>query len=292
MTLTLLKNMRPTELPESLSMVVATPKPRLVKLKISAAGNEPFSTGSAGRTATHYAVKIDIGGLTGLIAPLIGKQPPDTHVWILQGAAPAFVKSEGPMFLGGPIWRIEARGGECWLVVIGECRRRSAKAGPFCNPPYLAPSAQPRSIAGTGKLMSSRLHEVAKDICLAELLAGLETVQALHQDVTLAVLAHQDRHLQAILQYAFSDLLRFPRIEHGAPFRRYVDVRNSECLALHHGTGSLPIQSAFRYSKFQHAHAAAAVAAALDGSRLIRCGAKTISASIAAPASHIRWETP
>ena len=106
-TLTLLKNIRPTALPESLSMVVATPKPRLVKLKISTAGNEPFSTGSAGRTATHYVVKIDIGGLTGLIAPLVGKQPPDTHVWILQGAAPAFVKAEGPMFLGGPIWRIE-----------------------------------------------------------------------------------------------------------------------------------------------------------------------------------------
>ena len=107
MTLTLLKNIRPTTLPESLSMVVATPKPRLVKLKISTAGDDPFSTGSAGRTATHYAVKIDIGGLTGLLAPLIGKQPADTHVWILQGVAPAFVKSEGPMFLGGPIWRIE-----------------------------------------------------------------------------------------------------------------------------------------------------------------------------------------
>jgi hypothetical protein len=105
--LTLLKNVRPTALPESLSMVVATPKPRLVKLKISTAGNEPFSTGSASRTATHYVVKIDIGGLAGLIAPLIGKQPLDTHVWILPGAAPAFVKSEGPMFLGGPIWRIE-----------------------------------------------------------------------------------------------------------------------------------------------------------------------------------------
>ena len=107
LTLTLLKNIRPTALPESLSMVVATPKPRLVKLKISVTGNEPFSTGSAGRTATHYAVKVDIGGLTGLIAPLLGKQPPDTHVWILQGASPAVVKAEGPMFLGGPIWRIE-----------------------------------------------------------------------------------------------------------------------------------------------------------------------------------------
>jgi hypothetical protein len=106
-TLTLLKNVSPTALPESLSMVATTPKPRLVKLKISTAGDEPFSTGSTRRRATHYVVKIDIGGLTGLIAPLVGKQPSDTHVWILQGAAPAFVKAEGPMFLGGPIWRIE-----------------------------------------------------------------------------------------------------------------------------------------------------------------------------------------
>ena len=106
-TLTLLKNVRLTALPDSLSMVATTPKPRLVTLKISAAGSEPFTTGSDGRTATHYVVKIEIGGLTGLIAPLVGKQPPDTHVWILQGAAPAFVKAEGPMFLGGPIWRIE-----------------------------------------------------------------------------------------------------------------------------------------------------------------------------------------
>ena len=106
-TLTLLKNVQASAPPESLSMIANTPKPRLVKLKISTVGNEDFSTGSSGRTATHYVIKIDIGGLTGLIAPLVGKQPPDTHVWILQGEAPAFVKAEGPMFLGGPIWRIE-----------------------------------------------------------------------------------------------------------------------------------------------------------------------------------------
>lgn len=106
-TLTLLKNVRASALPDSLSMVVPTPKPRLVKLKIAVAGEDRFSTGGFGRMATHYVVHVDIGGLTGLLAPLVGKQPPDTHVWILQGEAPAFVKAEGPMFLGGPIWRIE-----------------------------------------------------------------------------------------------------------------------------------------------------------------------------------------
>jgi hypothetical protein len=105
--LTLLKNVRPDSPPASVSMVVATPKPRLVKLAISVAGEEPFSTGGGARKATHYVVKVEIGGLSGLLAPLLGKQPPDSHVWVLGGEAPAFVKSEGPLFLGGPQWRIE-----------------------------------------------------------------------------------------------------------------------------------------------------------------------------------------
>lgn len=107
MTLTLLKNVRASAPLPELTMVVATPKPRLVKLELSSAGDDPLTTGTASRKATHYVVKIEIGGLAGLVAPLVGKQPADTHVWILGGDAPAFVKSEGPMFLGGPAWRIE-----------------------------------------------------------------------------------------------------------------------------------------------------------------------------------------
>jgi hypothetical protein len=107
MILTLLKNVAPGAPPPALSMIAATPKPRLVKLAITRAGAERFSTGGASRTATHYVVKIEIGGFAGLVAPLVGKQPPDSHVWVLPGEAPAFVKSEGPLHLGGPIWRIE-----------------------------------------------------------------------------------------------------------------------------------------------------------------------------------------
>ena len=107
LTLTLLKNIRPEAPPKTLSLVAATPKPRLVKLAITSAGVDPLTTGGMARKATHYVVKVDIGGISGLIAPLIGKQPPDAHVWILGGEAPAFVKSEQPLFLGGPLWRIE-----------------------------------------------------------------------------------------------------------------------------------------------------------------------------------------
>jgi len=104
---TLLKNSRSDASQMTVSMVAATPKPRLVKLAIAAQGEEPFSVGGSSRKATHYVVKVEIGGAAGLVAPLLGKQPPDTHVWILGGEAPAFVKSEGQLSFGGPIWRIE-----------------------------------------------------------------------------------------------------------------------------------------------------------------------------------------
>ena len=107
LTLTLLKNLRPDGPGTTVSLIAAAPKPRLVKLAISPQGEEPFTTSGAKRRATHYVIKVEIGGIQGKIAGLLGKQPPDIHVWVLGGEAPAFVKMEGPLFYGGPIWRIE-----------------------------------------------------------------------------------------------------------------------------------------------------------------------------------------
>lgn len=88
-------------------MLVATPKPRLVKLAISREGQDEFAIGGTNRKVTKYVVKVEIGGLTGVVAPLVGKQPPDSYVWILDGPTPAFIGSEGPLFEGDPVWRIE-----------------------------------------------------------------------------------------------------------------------------------------------------------------------------------------
>jgi len=107
LVLTLLKNVRPDAPPKSFGFVAATPKPRLVKLALTPQGEETFYLAGSARKATHYVLKVDIGGIAGFVAPLVGKQPPDSHVWILEGEAPAFVKSEQPLYNGGPLWRIE-----------------------------------------------------------------------------------------------------------------------------------------------------------------------------------------
>jgi hypothetical protein len=103
----LLKNLPPDSPRTTLSMVLATPSPRLVNLSIVRAGEERFTVGGSNREALHYVVKVEIGGVAGAIAPLVDKEPPDTNLWVLGGQAPAFLRSEGVLFSGGPIWRIE-----------------------------------------------------------------------------------------------------------------------------------------------------------------------------------------
>jgi hypothetical protein len=88
-------------------MLVSTPKPRIVKLKISASGQDSFSIGNSVAKATHFIIKVDIGGVTGVAAKVVGKQPPPIHMWIAAGNAPVFLKSEGPLYEDGPIWQIE-----------------------------------------------------------------------------------------------------------------------------------------------------------------------------------------
>ena len=78
-----------------------------MKLTITPHGEDTLTTAGSPHRATHYVVKVELGGVAGVVAPLIGKRPQDTHVWILGGKAPAFVKMEGPLYQDAPIWRIE-----------------------------------------------------------------------------------------------------------------------------------------------------------------------------------------
>jgi hypothetical protein len=103
----LIKNLPAGAQSTTASMVVAAPKPTLVKLAINAEGEDWFVTGGARHKATRYVVKIELGGVKGVVAPLVGKQPPDSRVWVIGGSSPTFVRSEGSLCEGCPIWRME-----------------------------------------------------------------------------------------------------------------------------------------------------------------------------------------
>jgi hypothetical protein len=107
MILSIAKNIRPDTPETKVSMVVATPKPRLVKLAITPHGEESFSLVGSPRRATRYEIRIELGGVAGMVAPLVGKQPPDIQIWISGGEAPAFVREEGPLYQDGPLWTIQ-----------------------------------------------------------------------------------------------------------------------------------------------------------------------------------------
>jgi len=101
--LDILKNISPDTQETKLSYVAATPKPRLVHLSIKPQGEQTFSVAGVRHKAKRFAVRVELGGITGVIAPLIGKKPADTDVWVAGGEAPAFFKSEGPPYPGGPV---------------------------------------------------------------------------------------------------------------------------------------------------------------------------------------------
>ena len=105
--LTLAKNIPPGTPRTTVSMVVGAAKPRLVKLVISRQGEETFELGPMSHKAVHYVVKVEIGGAAGVVAPLVGKEPPDSHIWVSEGEAPTFLGLAGPFYEEGPIWRVE-----------------------------------------------------------------------------------------------------------------------------------------------------------------------------------------
>jgi hypothetical protein len=102
----ILKNVDPSR-ETTVSFVAASAKPRVVKWNILPGPEKTIKVGTLTHKAQHYIVKTKIEGPAGAIAPLIGKQPPDIHVWLVKSEAPTFVEFEGPLSQGNPLWRIE-----------------------------------------------------------------------------------------------------------------------------------------------------------------------------------------
>ena len=98
----ILKNLRPGT-GETVSLVAFTPKPRMVRVRLTPIANDRVLLHDVPMQATRYLIHPELG----LFASLILFDTVDARCWILPGEAPAFVKAEGPLYFMGPVWRIE-----------------------------------------------------------------------------------------------------------------------------------------------------------------------------------------
>lgn len=103
----LLMNLDPSAAETTLSFIAPMAKPRLIHVTVKPAGRVAFTIGDTRRRAVDYVLHVELGGVAGVVAPLLGKQPEDYHIWILPGASPAFIREQGQLYFGGPVWRIE-----------------------------------------------------------------------------------------------------------------------------------------------------------------------------------------
>jgi hypothetical protein len=107
MIMYVMKNMRNRSNQIKLPYLASMPKPKLIKVNITAQDDEKFEVASFGHQARHIVMKLELGGVSGIVAPLIGKQPDPYDFWMLDAEAPTFIKMEGQFYNGGPVWTIE-----------------------------------------------------------------------------------------------------------------------------------------------------------------------------------------
>jgi hypothetical protein len=92
---------------ETVHMVAFTPEPRIIQLEIAPTNEQKVLVGKLSKTAIHYVLRPKLGVWLTFFATIVGSVPPDEHVWVATDEVPAFVRFEGPLYMKGPIWRIE-----------------------------------------------------------------------------------------------------------------------------------------------------------------------------------------
>jgi hypothetical protein len=107
---TLLLNMPPNTAPFRVGMLATVGSGRLIRLLISPEREQPFQTGGQTLEATVFRIHPELGGIVGVIAQLIGLQPKDVMVWVLEGEEPAVVRIVGQLGGYGPVMSSELEG--------------------------------------------------------------------------------------------------------------------------------------------------------------------------------------
>jgi hypothetical protein len=94
---------------ETVSLIVFTPEPQVVKLQLHVMGEQTIQIGEVSGRAMHYIFRPQIGMIRELLGKVAGKLPSHFHYdcWMLAGEMSSFIKFEGPLQLMGPVVRIE-----------------------------------------------------------------------------------------------------------------------------------------------------------------------------------------
>jgi hypothetical protein len=74
---------------------------------VTADGEEAYDIWGARHKAKRYRIKVDIGGVAGAIAPVLGKAPKGGFIGLAEGEPPAVLRAESQFYLNGPVWRME-----------------------------------------------------------------------------------------------------------------------------------------------------------------------------------------
>ncbi len=107
---TLLLNVAPNTAPFRVGILAPVGSGRLIRILITPEGEQPFHMAGKTLKATVFRIHPELGGLVGLLAPLIGLQPKDVMVWILEGDEPAVVRIVGQLGGYGPVVSSELEG--------------------------------------------------------------------------------------------------------------------------------------------------------------------------------------
>jgi hypothetical protein len=107
---TLLLNVPPHTTPFRVAMLAPVGGGRLIHILISPEGEQPFHTEGQTLKAALFRIHPELGGIIGVIAPLIGLQPKDVMVWVLEGEEPAVVRIVGQLGGYGPVVSSELEG--------------------------------------------------------------------------------------------------------------------------------------------------------------------------------------
>lgn len=109
MVMLIVKNFQKGE-SRTVHYIAFTPEPRMIELEYSPVASTKAPPSDLPGVVVRYRLKPQLGIFLKVMSKILGKTPPDMYAWVVSETVPAFARFEGPLYMGGPIWRIETTG--------------------------------------------------------------------------------------------------------------------------------------------------------------------------------------